>query len=413
MRSRRSTPRRQPGAWWTRTGGWSSRRAARSRAPRPCERLVVARRGGRPILLGDVAQVTDGPEREPAVVLTASKEHPGFEQAVSVDVAKRRGANATVLAEQVQAKLAALAGRPHPGERAGRADPELGRDRARAIGRADPSPAHRHALGGGPGGAGDGLALGAGGGDRRPGDPVAHPAHQPAARSHPEPHHAVRADLLHRHPGGRRHRGGGERPPPPVRCRGGRRASRGRCWPRWTRWATPPSSPPSRSSPPSCPWPSSAGSWGRTCGPSPSAGAWRCCSRWRSPSSSRPGRRCAFCRHDHARAPRTRRRARPGPPGRTGALMRTAAPLGAGARSDSSPLVLALFAGAAALVGVGFVRVKMLPFDNKSEFQVFVDLPAGATAGAGARGGPAAGPHACSRTRTWSRCRCTRSSRRP
>jgi multidrug efflux pump subunit AcrB len=30
-------------------------------------------------------------------------------------------------------------------------------------------------------------------------------------------------------------------------------------------------------------------------------------------------------------------------------------------------------------VGVGFVRVKMLPFDNKSEFQVFVDLPAGAT----------------------------------
>ncbi len=28
---------------------------------------------------------------------------------------------------------------------------------------------------------------------------------------------------------------------------------------------------------------------------------------------------------------------------------------------------------------MGFVRVKMLPFDNKSEFQVFVDLPAGAT----------------------------------
>jgi hypothetical protein len=29
-------------------------------------------------------------------------------------------------------------------------------------------------------------------------------------RLHAEPHHAVRADLLHRHPGGRRHRGGGE-----------------------------------------------------------------------------------------------------------------------------------------------------------------------------------------------------------
>jgi multidrug efflux pump subunit AcrB len=78
--------------------------------PEGLQRLVIARRGGRPILLGDVAQVTDGPEREPAIVLTASKEHPGFEQAVSVDVAKRRGANATVLAEQVQAKLATLRG---------------------------------------------------------------------------------------------------------------------------------------------------------------------------------------------------------------------------------------------------------------------------------------------------------------
>jgi multidrug efflux pump subunit AcrB len=73
-------------------------------------RLVVARRGGRPVLLGDVAQVTDGPERDPPIVLTASRQHPGFEQAVSVDVAKRRGANATVLAERVQAKLATLRG---------------------------------------------------------------------------------------------------------------------------------------------------------------------------------------------------------------------------------------------------------------------------------------------------------------
>ena len=73
-------------------------------------RLVVARRGGRPILLGDVAQVTDGPERDPAVVLTASRRSPGFEEAVSVDVAKRRGANSTVLADQVKARLATLQG---------------------------------------------------------------------------------------------------------------------------------------------------------------------------------------------------------------------------------------------------------------------------------------------------------------
>ncbi|PAW62447.1 MAG: multidrug transporter AcrB [Verrucomicrobiia bacterium Tous-C2TDCM] len=43
-------------------------------------------------------------------------------------------------------------------------------------------------------------------------------------------------------------------------------------------------------------------------------------------------------------------------------------------------LVIAfLLAGSMALVGVGFVKVKMLPFDNKSEFQVIVDLPEGAT----------------------------------
>ena len=32
-----------------------------------------------------------------------------------------------------------------------------------------------------------------------------------------------------------------------------------------------------------------------------------------------------------------------------------------------------------ALVGIGFVKVKMLPFDNKSEFQVIIDLPEGST----------------------------------
>jgi multidrug efflux pump subunit AcrB len=39
--------------------------------------------------------------------------------------------------------------------------------------------------------------------------------------------------------------------------------------------------------------------------------------------------------------------------------------------------VVALLVGAMALVAVDFVRVKMLPFDNKSEFQVVVDMPEG------------------------------------
>jgi multidrug efflux pump subunit AcrB len=40
-------------------------------------------------------------------------------------------------------------------------------------------------------------------------------------------------------------------------------------------------------------------------------------------------------------------------------------------------LVLALLAGSVALVGLKLVKVKMLPFDNKSEFQVMIDHPEG------------------------------------
>jgi multidrug efflux pump subunit AcrB len=41
--------------------------------------------------------------------------------------------------------------------------------------------------------------------------------------------------------------------------------------------------------------------------------------------------------------------------------------------------VVVLLVGACSLVAVGFVKVKMLPFDNKSEFQVIVDMPEGTT----------------------------------
>ncbi len=39
--------------------------------------------------------------------------------------------------------------------------------------------------------------------------------------------------------------------------------------------------------------------------------------------------------------------------------------------------ITALLLGAMALVGIGWVKVKMLPFDNKSEFQVIVNMPEG------------------------------------
>jgi multidrug efflux pump subunit AcrB len=42
-------------------------------------------------------------------------------------------------------------------------------------------------------------------------------------------------------------------------------------------------------------------------------------------------------------------------------------------------LVAVLLLGSMALVGVGFVKMKMLPFDNKSEFQVIIDMPEGTT----------------------------------
>ncbi len=41
--------------------------------------------------------------------------------------------------------------------------------------------------------------------------------------------------------------------------------------------------------------------------------------------------------------------------------------------------ITVLLLGAMAMVGFGLVKVKMLPFDNKSEFQVILDLPEGST----------------------------------
>ncbi len=73
-------------------------------------RVVVAVRGGHPIYVEDVAAVKDGPDPEPPVVLTASKARPAFEQAATITVAKRPGTNATELAKDVEARLHALRG---------------------------------------------------------------------------------------------------------------------------------------------------------------------------------------------------------------------------------------------------------------------------------------------------------------
>jgi multidrug efflux pump subunit AcrB len=93
-----------PGARVTLRGEGFVRRGAELR------RLAVATRGGQPVLLEDVAEVRDGPEPEPAVILTASRQHPAFEQGVSIAVAKRTGTNATALAKRIGGRVEALRG---------------------------------------------------------------------------------------------------------------------------------------------------------------------------------------------------------------------------------------------------------------------------------------------------------------
>ena len=76
--------------------------------------VVVNVQNGRPVYLGDVTSVTDGPE-EPADYVyfgtgRASASQPGTYPAVTLAVAKRKGANATVVSQAVLAKIDAVRG---------------------------------------------------------------------------------------------------------------------------------------------------------------------------------------------------------------------------------------------------------------------------------------------------------------
>ena len=48
------------------------------------------------------------------------------------------------------------------------------------------------------------------------------------------------------------------------------------------------------------------------------------------------------------------------------------------AAAASLPIIIALLLGACSMVYFGLVKVKMLPFDNKSEFQIILNMPEGA-----------------------------------
>jgi multidrug efflux pump subunit AcrB len=78
-------------------------------------RVVVAVRGGRPVFLGDVGSVQDGASEAQDYVLFANAAGSGSADrgeypAVTITLAKRKGTNATQIAEAVQAKLDSLHG---------------------------------------------------------------------------------------------------------------------------------------------------------------------------------------------------------------------------------------------------------------------------------------------------------------
>ncbi|MBI2528371.1 MAG: efflux RND transporter permease subunit [Candidatus Rokubacteria bacterium] len=81
---------------------------------------VVGVAGGRPVYLRDVAAVDDGPEEPPDYVLMspAGRGRDGGETvpAVTLTVAKRQGTNAVVIAEQVLARLHEVRGAIIPGD---------------------------------------------------------------------------------------------------------------------------------------------------------------------------------------------------------------------------------------------------------------------------------------------------------
>jgi multidrug efflux pump subunit AcrB len=82
-------------------------------------RVVVGVAGGRPVFLGDVAEVTDGPEEPASYVFfgaggAAEAAGGGLTEAVTLTVAKRQGTNATVVARHVLEKVESLRGRVLP-----------------------------------------------------------------------------------------------------------------------------------------------------------------------------------------------------------------------------------------------------------------------------------------------------------
>ena len=78
------------------------------RSAEDAKRIVVGARSGRPVYLGDVAAISDGPQEPADYVFTGTRS--GVSPAVTISVAKRKATNATQVARAVVAKVDALKG---------------------------------------------------------------------------------------------------------------------------------------------------------------------------------------------------------------------------------------------------------------------------------------------------------------
>ncbi|MEZ5365293.1 MAG: efflux RND transporter permease subunit [Bryobacterales bacterium] len=86
------------------------------RTQRDVESVVVGVNGGRPIYLRDIATVRDHGQEPDSYVRFASKASAAFEPAVTIAISKRKGANAIDVADRVLEKVEAMRAEEVPGD---------------------------------------------------------------------------------------------------------------------------------------------------------------------------------------------------------------------------------------------------------------------------------------------------------
>ena len=172
--------------------------------------VVVSGAAGRSVLLRDVAAVTDE-DAEPVSYVRYHSRTEGAHPAVTISVAKRKGANAITVAHLVEQKLDTLRGVVLPRDLTLSRHAQLRRDGGGEVERAPLSHVPRRHLGHGADRARARTPRGGGRAHRHSGDAGTHALRVRPLRLHTEPHHALRADLLDRHPRRRCDRRRGER----------------------------------------------------------------------------------------------------------------------------------------------------------------------------------------------------------